>query len=443
MASRAIIRPAPERPSWYISPRDITDRSANPIGRGGFGEVFTGTYFGSKVAIKQLLGNYNNRELADYNHEIDIWKQLSHPHILPLLGACDKDDDGNPIPPFMVSPFMPNGTLRNHVANNNVPLEEKLRLLFQAASALAYLHSRRIIHGDLKALNILLDGLNNAVVTDFGMSRTKHTSASLDRNRSMGPTGGTDGYIAPEMLDDDDPSGSTMKTDVYAFAITMYEVLNDAKPVWVTNNGQAMLNRAIERISCNGKRPKRLDGIPDDIWALIKRCWAQDPAARPAFPDILAVLQPYNRATVPAIPTPAAAKTPPVSQVVGHFTTLSVNSQPPSQSSRPDELKFDGIESATRLPTSIVSLPPSSPAPSKVIPMPVSMLPSWSQWVSLSATKIGSSPPSSTGPLPTVAASKHPSSWPGSHSWARGWPRTTAVPSCFGRKSAPSQLTLS
>ncbi|KAI9202402.1 kinase-like domain-containing protein, partial [Polychytrium aggregatum] len=148
MASRAIISPAPERPSWYISPRDITDRSANPIGRGGFGEVFTGTYFGSKVAIKQLLGNYNNRELADYNHEIDIWQKLSHPNILPLLGACDKDDDGNPIPPFMVSPFMPNGTLRNHVANNNVPLEEKLRLLFQAASALAYLHSRRIIHGD-------------------------------------------------------------------------------------------------------------------------------------------------------------------------------------------------------------------------------------------------------------------------------------------------------
>ncbi|KAI9199303.1 kinase-like domain-containing protein, partial [Polychytrium aggregatum] len=291
MASRAIIRPAPDRPSWYISPSDITDRSANPIGRGGFGEVFTGTYFGSKVAIKQLLGNYNNRELVEYNHEINIWQKLSHPNILPLLGACDKDDDGNPIPPFMVSPFMPNGTLRNHVANNNVPLKEKLRLLFQAASALAYLHSRRIIHGDLKALNILLDGLNNAVVTDFGMSRTKHTSASLDRNRSMGPTGGTDGYIAPEMLDDDDPSGTTMKTDVYAFAITMYEVLNDAKPVWVTSNGQAMLSRAIERISCNGKRPKRLDGIPDNIWALIERCWAQDPAARPAFTEILAVLQ--------------------------------------------------------------------------------------------------------------------------------------------------------
>ncbi|KAI9197101.1 kinase-like domain-containing protein, partial [Polychytrium aggregatum] len=181
MASKPFVRLVPERPSWRISLSDITGRSANPIGRGGFGEVFTGTYFGSKVAIKQLLGNYNNRELADYNYEISIWKQLSHPNILPLLGTCDQDDDGNPISPFMVSPFMPNGTLLNHVsdANDHVPLDEKLRLLYQVASGMAYLHGRRIIHGDLKAANVLLDGLNNAVVTDFGMSRTKHTSASM------------------------------------------------------------------------------------------------------------------------------------------------------------------------------------------------------------------------------------------------------------------------
>ncbi|KAI9209528.1 kinase-like domain-containing protein, partial [Polychytrium aggregatum] len=291
MASKAIPRPAPDPPSWYLSPSDITDRSANPIGRGGFGEVFTGTYFGSNVAIKQLLGTCNNRELADYNHEIDIWQKLSHPNILPLLGACDKDEDGNPIPPFMVSPFMPNGTLRNHVANNDVPLEEKLRLLFQAASGMAYLHGRRIIHGDLKAANVLLDASFNAVVTDFGMSRTKHTSASLNPNKSNSLNGGTEGYMAPEMLDEDDPSGTTMKTDVYAFAITMYEVLNDAKPVWASRDGHPMKPFQILSQLLQRKRPKRLDGITDDIWALIERCWAHNPSDRLSFREILAALQ--------------------------------------------------------------------------------------------------------------------------------------------------------
>ncbi|KAI9209119.1 kinase-like domain-containing protein, partial [Polychytrium aggregatum] len=293
MSSRPVTRSAPDRRSWYISPSDITDRSANPIGRGGFGEVFTGTYFGSKVAIKQLLGTCNSRVLADYNNEIDIWQKLNHPHILPLLGACDQDEDGNPIPPFMVSPFMPNGTLCGHVSDPDDPvsLDEKLRLLYQVASGMAYLHGRRIIHGDLKALNILLDASFNAVVTDFGLSRTKHTSASLNLNKSSGPNGGTDGYMAPEMLDDDSPSGTTMKTDVYAFAITIYEVLNDANPVWTTASGQAMKPFQILSQLLQHKRPKRLGDIPDDIWALIERCWAHDPADRPSFPDILAVLQ--------------------------------------------------------------------------------------------------------------------------------------------------------
>ncbi|KAI9202917.1 kinase-like domain-containing protein, partial [Polychytrium aggregatum] len=290
MSSKPLIRERQDRPPWYISPSDITDRSANPIGRGGFGEVFTGNYFGTQVAIKQLLGAPNDRELASYHHEIGVWQNLSHPHVLPLLGACDRGDAGEKITPFMVSPFMPNGTLRDYVANSNISLEEKLSLLYQVASALAYLHARRIIHGDLKAANVLLDRSFQAVVTDFGLSRTKHTSASMNPNRTNGPSGGTEGYMAPEMLDDENPSGTTMKTDVYAFAITMYEVLNNADPVWVSADGQALRSRVIERMVCNGRRPARFDGIPDQIWSLIEACWHQDPAMRPTFSSIIVSL---------------------------------------------------------------------------------------------------------------------------------------------------------
>ncbi|KAI9207298.1 kinase-like domain-containing protein, partial [Polychytrium aggregatum] len=290
MSDRLFARSTRDRPAWYISPSDITNLAASPIGRGGFGEVLTGTYFGSKVAIKRLLGSYNNRELAEYNHEIDIWKHLSHPNILPLLGACDKDDDSQ-VSPFMVSPFMANGTLRKYVSDNTVTVEDKLRLLYQVASGLAYLHGRRIVHGDLKAANVLLDNSFNAVVADFGLSSTKHTSASFNRTRIHRPDGGTEGYMAPEMFDEDDPSGSSLKTDVYSFAITMYEVLNDSKPVWVTANGQAMKPAQILSQIFQNKRPKRLDGVPDDIWLLIESCWAQEPADRPSFSEILAVLE--------------------------------------------------------------------------------------------------------------------------------------------------------
>ncbi|KAI9183750.1 uncharacterized protein BJ171DRAFT_554537, partial [Polychytrium aggregatum] len=232
----------------------------------------------------------------------------------------------------MVSPFMPNGTLRDYVANNNISLEEKLSLLYQVASALAYLHARRIIHGDLKAANILLDKSFQAIVTDFGLSRTKHTSASMNHNRNGGSTGGTEGYMAPEMLDDENPSGTTIKTDVYAFAITMYEALTNASPVWISVDGQALRSRAIERLVEKGKRPKRLDGIPGDIWSLIEACWHQDPAMRPAFKDIVLSLSDYKDIHPQTL---GAARSPSDLALSTRLQDLSVSPAPTPHSDRP------------------------------------------------------------------------------------------------------------
>ncbi|KAI9205929.1 kinase-like domain-containing protein [Polychytrium aggregatum] len=271
---------------WYIPEDAITDRSANPLAVGGFGEVFTASYYGAPVAVKQLYRGYNQNELADFGREIGIWHRLSHPHVLPLLGACDTATK-----PFMVSPFMPNGTLHRHISTATPPrpLGEKIRLLYEIASGMAYLHGN-IVHGDLKSLNVLLDRSFSAVVNDFGLSKTKHTSATANRTRRDQPTGGTLEYMAPEMLDDDNPVGSSKATDVYAFGITIYEVLNDCRPIWVTADGQPMRERVIESQVLRNHRPKQLEGIPDDIRALIERCWHQDPAERPKFSETLAIL---------------------------------------------------------------------------------------------------------------------------------------------------------
>ncbi|KAI9190823.1 kinase-like domain-containing protein, partial [Polychytrium aggregatum] len=269
---------------WYIPEEAITDWSPDPLAAGGFGEVFTASYYGAPVAIKRLYRGYNQGELNDFGHEIAIWHRLSHPHVLPLLGACDTTAR-----PFMVSPFMPNGTLHSYIstAPNPRPLGEKIRLLYQVASGMAYLHGNNIVHGDLKSLNVLLDTGLGAVVTDFGMSRTKRTSTATNHTRRNEPMGGTLDYMAPEMLDDDNPVGSSKSTDVYAFGITMYEVLNNCKSIWVTADGQPMRERVIESQVLRNHRPKRVVDIPDNIWALIERCWHQDSAQRPKFLEIL------------------------------------------------------------------------------------------------------------------------------------------------------------
>ncbi|KAI9202933.1 uncharacterized protein BJ171DRAFT_511328 [Polychytrium aggregatum] len=115
--------------------------------------------------------------------------------------------------------------------------------------------------------------------------------------RTAQPVGGTLDYMAPEMLDDENPAGTSKKTDVYAFAITIYEVFKNGQPIWVTRDGQPMRDRAIESQVTRGNRPARIDAIPDDIWSLVERCWRQDPGERPTFAEILAALDPYKNYT--------------------------------------------------------------------------------------------------------------------------------------------------
>ncbi|KAI9204835.1 uncharacterized protein BJ171DRAFT_503807 [Polychytrium aggregatum] len=110
------------------------------------------------------------------------------------------------------------------------------------------------------------------------------------------------------MLHEENPSGNSMKTDVYAFAITMYEVLNDAKPVWVTTDGQPMRDRVIETQVCKGNRPKRIDNIPDDIWTMVERCWHQVPDQRPTFVEILGWLEPFKALHSPPEPKPRSTQ---------------------------------------------------------------------------------------------------------------------------------------
>ncbi|KAI9204693.1 uncharacterized protein BJ171DRAFT_505111 [Polychytrium aggregatum] len=229
---------------------------------------------------------------------------------------------------------------------------------------MTYLHDCGIIHGDLKAANVLLDEHYGAVISDFGLSRTKNTSASLNRSKANSFVVGTDGFMAPEMLDDDRPSGTTMKTDVFAFAITVYEVLNDADPIWVTDNDQPMHERVIERQVRIGNRPKRLDGIPDDVWSLIECCWHQEPDQRPAFPKILALLEPYQ------LPSPSYPSGPSDPLPASTNESVSESASPPVSVSS-SKLVPEPDPSSQNIPrVSSFAPPPSTPTSKEVESLP-------------------------------------------------------------------------
>jgi len=151
----------------------------NRIGVGFFSDVYEGTWRGQKVAIKVLRDFASSRLFV---REVEIWKNLSHPNIVELLGASSAS--GNP-PWFFVSPFAEYGDLSNHLRRVNTLKEPRglglspslssssartlehirrdsfkpsresdlYRFMTEIAMGMDYLHEHDVLHGDLKVTN--------------------------------------------------------------------------------------------------------------------------------------------------------------------------------------------------------------------------------------------------------------------------------------------------
>ncbi|KAI9159224.1 hypothetical protein H9P43_008564 [Blastocladiella emersonii ATCC 22665] len=206
---------------------DFDEDKGQPLGRGGFGLVVRATWIASKtpVAIKRLiplLGHTtaDQKGIDLFAKEALVWSQMRHPHVLPLLGVSLASDT-----PFLVMPLMEHGDLSKYAADRPA---EHVRLLTETAMGMAYLHSKDMLHGDLKANNVLVDIYGRAQVADFGMARV--ISAASRSSVSVATSLGNVRWIAPERytygvkLD--------LKSDVFSFAMLAFEVVAGKLPFY-------------------------------------------------------------------------------------------------------------------------------------------------------------------------------------------------------------------
>ncbi|PPR08181.1 hypothetical protein CVT24_001531 [Panaeolus cyanescens] len=259
---------------WTISPFDV--EIGTQMGSGGFGRVCKGTWNQMNVAVKLMKTSENvTPDVGTIRREVGIWSKLHHPHILQFLGANILDNT-----PFIVMPLIENGNIRTYIQKH--PNCDRLKFSYHISLGLVYLHSKKVLHGDLKGVNVLVDDGERALLCDFGLSRIK---ADVNSRSSVQPTGpgGSFHWMAPELFQGGRPKEPC---DVYSFGMTMYEIYTDETPLGHLSPSQ--LQDTVLKYNTRPDKPDVEDAptMTEDIWRLVTECWASQPVFRPTAPIV-------------------------------------------------------------------------------------------------------------------------------------------------------------
>ncbi|BFU24026.1 protein kinase domain containing protein [Entamoeba histolytica HM-1:IMSS-B] len=261
---------------------DELNISEEPIAEGAMGKVYIGEYRSVPVAIKVFRWeNLTEEEMNDLKNEVinecEVMSKLRNPFIANYIGSITY------IPQIsMVTQFFILGSLGEYLRKNKpnylrLPYKLKIRMLFDTARGMEFLHENRIMHLDLKPDNLLVNSLYTdssccIKITDFGTSRfTKKTNNLTDKGL------GTPIYLAPECYHDH----YTFAGDVYSFAITAWEIFYQDEPY---KEFKSLFD--IKRFVENGERLKIDMKMPQPLKILITECWAHSFEDRPQFSEV-------------------------------------------------------------------------------------------------------------------------------------------------------------
>ncbi|CAI9275780.1 unnamed protein product [Lactuca saligna] len=270
------------------------------IGRGSFGVVHKGSYDGQTVAVKVLdFGDTKITEASmaflkeDFIKEVNAWQTLDHPNITKMIGATmsmtkncrQKNKKMKTESNFcIVCEYVKGGSLRSYLLKNRnkkLPFKTFIRFALDIAKGLSYLHSKKVIHRDVKPENMLIDKQHMTIKhTDFGES-------IFEPSELLYTTGerGTRGFMAPEVVSRK-PYGR--KCDVYSFGICLWEIYNC--DIAYTYNLDNLTPDIYQEM-----RPSIPMDCPRSLAHLMERCWDKDPGKRPEMKEVVVQLEAIER----------------------------------------------------------------------------------------------------------------------------------------------------
>ncbi|XP_028647233.1 tyrosine-protein kinase Fes/Fps [Erpetoichthys calabaricus] len=268
---------------WVLDHDDVI--LGEHIGRGNFGEVFSGRLRSDNtpVAVKTCRENLAPDLKNKFLMEARILKQYDHPNIVKLIGVCTQKQ-----PIYIVMELVQGGDFLTYLRSDGqrLKVKELIKMADHAAAGMEYLESKKCIHRDLAARNCLVTERNVVKISDFGMSREEADGV-------YSATGGMKQipvkWTAPEALN---YGRYTTESDVWSFGILLWETFSRGLTPYTSMSNQ-QTREEIEQ----GYRMPAPDGCPADIYNLICRCWEYDPRKRPTFAVIHKELYNIHRRT--------------------------------------------------------------------------------------------------------------------------------------------------
>jgi hypothetical protein len=270
------------------------------LGQGGFAAVFRvrDSSLNRDVAVKVLdLELAPSPTIAErFLREAQTIARLEHPHIVPIYKVGRQEEV------FYISMRCIDGpSLRQLLGTHKrLSVGDAARIARQAADALAYAHSRDIVHRDIKPDNILLDQSGHVMVTDFGIAKAAQAAQAATavsaQLTSEGMIVGTPQYMSPEQASGDTLDG---RSDVYSLGIVLYQMLSGAPP-FDGPSSAAILAQQLTQDPAPIRRER--SDVSEELAFVLERMLAKSPGKR--FQTATEV----SRALVDALPTAARNK---------------------------------------------------------------------------------------------------------------------------------------
>ena len=227
-------------------------------------------------AVKMLRPEWEDRPeaVAMLQREAEVGRTVSHPHLVPILGASIGRS-----PRYLVTPWLEGTTLEAMwAAGSRIDVPRVLWIARQVAEALQALHEAGWMHGDIKPGNIFLSPEGHVTLLDLGFARrNRETGSAVDRCVT-----GTYSYMAPELMTPRLRSG--IRSDIYGLGVVLFELLSGRLPFRST---------VAPELAGQHKRAVPPDlarlapHLPSEVVRLVHQMLAKEPLRRPYPPEEL------------------------------------------------------------------------------------------------------------------------------------------------------------